>query len=260
MNPERPPILYRFRPWSVLQPDGTERKSIAEIEGQYAYFSSPQRFNDPQDNLLGPEFSGGPGDMDRLAGHAWADAVRLAGKNKCGITELDPNDPEVQAADYYYKRREIRKNSCVCCFSWDWSSPLLWTFYGQEHQGFCLGFSTEGELLRRARPVLYTHSPADVLHLEDQATGNDQLSFCKSTDWQFEKEWRVCLSELGPKRVDLANEKLISVHVGYRVKDPQLQELANALRKAGYRPEETKLFYVERIHMSFVLCQRPIKW
>ena len=136
----------------------------------------------------------------------------------------------------------------------------MWTFYAQEHQGFCLGFSSEGPLLRHARPVLYTHSPADVLHLDDAATSNDQLSFCKSTDWQFEKEWRVCLPEPGPKRVELRDEKLVSVHVGYRMKDPQLQELANALRKAGHRPEETKLFYVERIHMSFVLCQRPIRW
>jgi len=260
VNPELPPILYRFRPWSVLKSDGAERRSIPEIEGRFAYFSSPLRLNDPQDNSLGPEFTGGTGDADRLAFHGLADALRLARKNKCEFTELDPNDPEVQAAGQLHQRREGREKACVCCFSRDWSSPLLWTFYAQEHQGFCLGYSTEGELLRRARPVLYTHSPADVLHLEDPLTGNDQLSFCKSTAWQFEQEWRVCVPEPGPKRVDLTNEKLVSVHVGYRMKDPQLQELADALRKAGHRPQETELFCVERIHMSFVLCQRLVKW
>src|SRR6266487_2991561 len=255
-----PKVLYRFRSWSVVKPDGSVRKSVAEVEGRFAYFSSPLRFNDPQDSSLGPEFAGGKGDLDRLVFHALADALRLARKNKCAITKLDPKDPEVQEAERLNQRRKARKKSCVCCFSRDWTNPLMWTFYAQEQHGFCLGFSTDSALLLRARPVLYTHSPRDILHLEDPATGNDPLSFCKSTDWKFEKEWRVCLPEPGPKRVDFAKEKLVSVHLGYRMKDPQRQELVTALRKAEYRPEETKLFAVERLPMSFVLLQRPISW
>lgn len=244
----------------MLEPDGSERKSVSEIEGRFAYFSSPLRLNDAQDSLLGPKFAGGKGDLDRLVSHGLANPFRLARKNNCSVTKLDSTDPDVQAAQREYARREARKNTCVLCLSRDWSNPLMWTFYAQEQHGFCLGFSTEGDLLRRARPVVYTHSPTDVLHLEDPATGNDPLSFCKSTDWQFENEWRIYLPEPGPKRVDLSNEKLVSVHVGYRMSDPQLQELAVALRKAGCKPEETKLFVMERIHMSFFLCQRPVQW
>ena len=133
-------------------------------------------------------------------------------------------------------------------------------FYGHEHQGFCLGYSTDSKLLRRARPVLYTHSPEDVLHLKHTAARDDPLSFCKSTDWQFEREWRVGLPQPGPKRVSLAREKLVSVHTGYRMKDSQLQGLLAALRKGGYKPEETKLYVMERIPMSFVLCERAIRW
>jgi hypothetical protein len=260
INQKIPPILYRFRPWSVLKSDAPERKSIAEIEERFAFFSSPTRFNDAQDNLLGPEFTGGKGDWDRLFGHGFADAIKLTHKQKCGITELDSSDPEFQEAERQYKRREARKNTCVGCFSWDWSDPLMWTFYAQEQQGFCLGYSTESEMFSRARPVLYTHSPTDVLHLKDSTADNDPLSFCKSTDWQFEKEWRVCLPEPGPKRINFKNEKLVSVHIGYRMSDPHLQELANALKKGGYKPEDTKLFGIERINMSFILCQRPIRW
>ena len=237
-----------------------ERKSIAEVEERFAYFSSPTKFNDAQDNLLGPEFTGGTGDWDRLFGHGFGDAIELARNQKCQISELDSSKPEFQEAALQYKRREIRKRTCVCCFSWDWSEPLLWTFYAQEQRGFCLGYSTESKLFSQARPVLYTHSPTDVLHLEDTTTGNDPLSFCKSTDWQFEKEWRVCLPEPGPKRVDFSNEKLVSVHVGYRMPNGCLQELAGALRKGGYNLQETELFGIERLNMSFVLCQRPIRW
>ena len=136
----------------------------------------------------------------------------------------------------------------------------MWTFYAQEHQGFCLGYNTSSELFQRARPVVYTHSPNDVLHLQDPVMGNDPLSFCKSPDWQFEREWRVCLPEAEPKRVDLSKEKLVSIHVGYRMKDAQLQEIAVALGRAGYKPDETKLFAMERSPMSFLLSQRPIRW
>jgi hypothetical protein len=255
-----PAVLYRYRPWSVVKPDGSERKSITEIEGRFAYFSSPLRFNDPQDGLLGPEFAGGRGDIDRLLGHGFADVIRLARKNQCSVTQLDTSDPEVEAAQLGYKRLRARMKTCVLCLSWDWRSPLMWTFYAQEHQGLCLGYSTDGQLLAQARPVLYTHSPTDVLHLKDAKTRNDPLSFCKSADWQFEREWRICLREPGPKRVDLARERLVSVHTGYRMKDPQLQDLVAALRKAGYKPEETKLYAMERLPMSFVLCARPIRW
>jgi hypothetical protein len=260
VKPEITSILYRFRPWSVLKPEAPERKYITEIEERVAWFSTPTELNDVQDNLLGPEFTGGTSDTERLFFHALANPLRLARQNKCNVTALDSNNPEVQNLQREDKRREMRKQSRVRCFSWDWSSPLLWTFYAQEHQGFCLGYSTDGELLRRARPVLYTHFPTDVCHLEDPVTGNDQLSFCKSPDWQFEKEWRVCLPDPGLKRVELKNEKLVSVHIGYRMKHPQLQELIAMLQKGGYKPDETKLFRVERLHMSFVLCQRPIDW
>lgn len=260
MNIELPPVLYRFRPWSRHNPDGTESKSVEEIAGRHAWFSCPLRFNDPQDSMLGPEFTAGKGDLDRWLFHGIAPFGRLAGEHNCSITQLDSTKPGVEAAVGDMKRLEARKESCVCCFSRDWSSPLLWTFYAQEHRGFCLGYSTEGQLFQRARPVLYTHSPRDVCHLEDPATNNDPLSFCKSTDWQFEDEWRVCLQERGPKRVDLANEKLISIHVGYRMADNHLQELASTLRKAGHSPSETRLFQMERIPMSFTLACRPINW
>jgi hypothetical protein len=255
-----PPILYRYRPWSVVKADGSERKSIGEIEERFAYFSSPLRFNDPQDSLLGPEFVGGKGDIDRLLFHGLPDALHLAREKGCSVIELDRRDPDVRPKVNAYERREARSKTCVLCLSWDWRSPLMWTFYAQEHQGFCLGYSADSKLLRRARPVLYTHSPGDVLHLKHAAARDDPLSFCKATDWQFEREWRVCLPQPGPKRISLAREKLVSVHTGYRMKDSQLQGLVAALRKGGYKPEETKLYVMERIPMSFVLCERAIHW
>jgi hypothetical protein len=68
------------------------------------------------------------------------------------------------------------------------------------------------------------------------------------------------LQELGPKRVDMSKERLVSVHVGYRMQESQLQELIATLYDAGYKPDDTKLFRVERIHMSFLLFQKPINW
>lgn len=259
-HPALPAVLYRYRPWSVRQPDGSERKSICEIQERFAYFSSPLRFNDPQDGLLGPELAGGLGDIDRLLGHGFADAIRLARKNQCSITQLSTDDPEVKATASAYTRLKARRKTCVLCLSWDWRCALMWTFYAQEHQGLCLGYSTDGQVFGQARPVLYSHSPGDVLHLKDTRTRNDPLSFCKSTDWQFEREWRICLRQPAPKRVDLAKEKLVSVHTGYRMKDPQLQELAAGLKKAGYKPEETKIFGMERVPMSFVFATRQIRW
>jgi hypothetical protein len=71
-------VLYRFRPWFVLEADKTERKTIAELKERVAWFSCPLKFNDPQDSSLGPQFTGGKGDYDRLFSHAFADPISLA--------------------------------------------------------------------------------------------------------------------------------------------------------------------------------------
>ena len=140
-------MLYRYRPWSVFESEGKERKPVEEISSRYAFFSSPLRLNDPQDSLLGPEFTGGKEDRHRLLNHAFADTKRLMQKQRCQVSGLDENDPEYKDAVALYRRGEKRKKSCVCCFSRDWNNPLLWTFYAQEHHGFCLGYSTSGSLL-----------------------------------------------------------------------------------------------------------------
>jgi hypothetical protein len=67
-----------------------------------------------------------------------------------------------------------------------------------------------------------------------------------------------CSSEVGAKK--FPKESLVSIHVGYRMKEPQLNKLKAALRKGKFKPDKIELFRIERVHMSFLLYQRRISW
>jgi Protein of unknown function (DUF2971) len=80
----------------------------------------------------------------------------------------------------------------LLCFSRNWSSPVLWSHYGNRHRGICLGFDMEEHLLER---VQYENQRI-LRHLGDddagQLTPEDQalLRCTKYEHWRYEEEFR----------------------------------------------------------------------
>lgn len=89
----------------------------------------------------------------------------------------------------------------VCCFSTSYASPLLWSHYGDQHQGLCIGYS----LNRRPKPnpqrVIYggkrsirtTSLIKALVHGEPQAVRelDRDVLLRKARGWAYEKEWRL---------------------------------------------------------------------
>ncbi len=94
----------------------------------------------------------------------------------------------------------------VCCFSSVDDCLLLWSHYGDEHRGICIGYESDNEIDKNLMKVEYgakhevlTSYILDVLlsNDKDKQLKLDRAVLCyKAPSWKYEKEWRM-IDKLG---------------------------------------------------------------
>lgn len=89
----------------------------------------------------------------------------------------------------------------VCCFSTVYNNPLLWSHYGDQHKGICIGYDLE----RNPRPtpckVVYGGNRNVLTSTITRALINNELVALQDLDrdvllrkasrWKYEGEWRL---------------------------------------------------------------------
>ncbi|WP_223910479.1 DUF2971 domain-containing protein [Rhodoferax lithotrophicus] len=89
----------------------------------------------------------------------------------------------------------------VCCFSTTYASPLLWSHYGDQHRGLCIGYG----LIRQPKPemhaVVYGGSRSVRTSVLIRALVHDDQNAKKELDrdvllrkasgWKYEREYRL---------------------------------------------------------------------
>ena len=110
----------------------------------------------------------------------------------------------------------------ITCLSEAPDSILMWSHYANNHRGFCVAYNLldlNQKLHFSAVPVFYTQ---DRVCLQSLSLDRDKLDketmrlfiksiTSKSTDWSYEKEWRIIRDEAacGPKWNDKNKEALL---------------------------------------------------
>lgn len=89
----------------------------------------------------------------------------------------------------------------VICFSKVNDSLLMWAHYSDSHRGLVAGFNTDHEFfksLKTFKSVHYSiHRPRLDVNVDDADKVRDQTIqalFTKSSEWQYEHEWRTIYS------------------------------------------------------------------
>lgn len=89
----------------------------------------------------------------------------------------------------------------VCCFSTTYASPLLWSHYGEQHRGLCIGYGLD----RRPKPEMHgvvygggrsvrTSLLTRALVHEDPTARREldrDVLLRKARGWSYEKEYRL---------------------------------------------------------------------
>lgn len=145
------------------------------------------------------------------------------------------------------------KTSGVFCSTVNYNNLLMWAHYADQHRGAVVEFSPSLEkdspflaskeiLYSTVRPLLYRDPSALVMHAltvseQDAVTRMfDELLYTKSTDWAYEREYRLCIMNCIPDDVEYKTltfypEELTAMYLGCRMDHDHKRFAASLARK-----------------------------
>ena len=150
----------------------------------------------------------------------------------------------------------------VCCFSTVVDNPILWSHYGDQHRGICIGYGLD----RVPKPILHkvvyggsrtvkTSLVARALLENDpdarNLLGRDVL-LRKVPSWRYEREWRL----LGNKGAQDSCLQLVDVTFGLRCPEALKHVLISALKP---RAATVKFFKMDELPGSFKLKRKSVE-
>lgn len=149
----------------------------------------------------------------------------------------------------------------VCCFSTTYASPLLWSHYGDQHRGLCIGYGLD----RRPKPEMHgvvygggRSIPTSLLiralvHEDPNARRklDRDVLLRKARGWNYEKEYRL----LGLQGDQDSPLRLKEITFGLRCPMSVVHAVVNAL--AG-RAGEMRYFQMFEVRGRFVLRRSEV--
>lgn len=117
------------------------------------------------------------------------------------------------------------RNSCL----------LMWSHYGDQHRGICVGYSVSDDKQANIYRVRYggrrtiaASVIARAIKGEEEASRemDEAVLLRKAREWQYEHEWRL----FGPRGVADAPVELSDIYFGYRCEEAVKHAVVSALR------------------------------
>ena len=221
-----PRRLYKYR-------DLTAR-TLDMVVGDKLHFADPSMFNDPLDTRPSVEDDVDEGELGRILGilierstaaemRAGAKAMKLSeprtkdwiekhsrhrADERIAEIEYGASDPDYDSVSALRSQlrycielellRGYRKG--IVSFAEREDCPLMWSHYGDQHRGICLGYSVPERSTQDVRKVAYGGGrlvkASDVGAMLD---GNDEarakvdaaVMLRKAESWSYEREWRL---------------------------------------------------------------------
>ena len=185
-----PPILHRYR-----KPNA---HALEEISKQQIFASSPDRLNDPFEYAAPVFWSRDTLRQYFIEKHA--PEIGLSAAEAAKQFDTYPLDRVFQALRARFL--ETRQNSGIICLTAVPNSIRMWSYYGQAHEGICVGFDTKTRPFMAAMKVVYQNpdAPVDVtsfLLLDDPSELAADISLRKAAEWEFEQEYRIPIDFTG---------------------------------------------------------------
>lgn len=138
------------------------------------------------------------------------------------------------------KELNIASHSGIFCLSEHNDSTLMWSHYGEQHKGICIGYSINEDAKDALFKVEYEgpreFKASDLLgSLEGDKTSRLRLHtdtlLRKAKQWEYEQEWRY----IDNVRLYDSPFKLESITFGWKCPQPIIAAVATVVRRKGRR-------------------------
>lgn len=244
-----PKHLYKYRSFSA--------RTVACLLSDEVFYALPESFNDPLDTKpslradssieelkevllylvqqrLQAEMHAaartikyrGPKTIEHIKSHSLAQAQKKLDQAEYYATDPDyglPPDEAHREILTRHIRTELmaQHGNGVFSLAKRFSCPLMWSHYGDEHRGLCIGYSIPDRAKGALHQVSYggtrliaTSRIAAMLRGDEQAKEevNAAVFLKKARDWKYEKEWR----HLGPRGATASPFELTDITFGIR--------------------------------------------
>ncbi len=255
-----PKRLYKYRDFSD--------RTLAMVISDNVYYADPSTFNDPLDTRpslktdldvaklekvlrsfverrTSAEMSAaaktmesrGPKTMDHIKRHSRRQADQLIGEieYRAMDTDYDSEDRQRLLLGHYIEEELLRQyDKGIVTLAERATCPLMWSHYGDQHRGVCIGYSVPVNAAGDLHKVEYGGSRlvaaskvAAMLGGNDAARGqvDEAVLLRKASSWRYEREWRL----IGPRGLQNSPLELEEIIFGMRCKAPVKYAVVKAL-------------------------------
>lgn len=281
-----PRRLYKYRSFSNL--------TLGMLVEDTVYFADPSTFNDPLDtkpaldtNMSADELEAilsqmieartqaemsaaaktvryrGPKTLDHIARQSRRAAERLLADIRYNATNPDyeMDDPERFLLGQYVQEELLRRyEKGVFSLAQRANCPLMWSHYGDQHRGLCLGYSVPqaatgdvqkiryggGRLVQASDVAAMMTGDSDARRRVDQA-----VLLKKAKPWAYEREWRL----IGPRGEQDSPLELEEVVFGMRCPSAVIYAVIQALAN---RDRPVRFFEIREQWGRFLLVKRSV--
>ncbi|HEX6706060.1 MAG TPA: DUF2971 domain-containing protein [Albitalea sp.] len=289
--PPAPKILYKYRAFTT--------RTIEQLCGDRLYFADPSTFNDPLDckprvqadcdlptlerimfelvrRRKAAEMTSaasraklrGPKTQQHIDKVSRAEAQRLIGELAYLATDPEysatPPSPHVSLLVAEIELELLRRyDKGVFSLARRYDCPLMWSHYGEQHHGMCLGYAVPADGFAGLHEVSYGGGrlvsakkvAAMVVHDDGDDAAQREVDAAvllrKAGEWRYEREWRL----LGPRGLSDAPLELCEVIFGLRCAEAVKHTVARALHG---RERPVRLYEIVEVTDSFRLKRRPV--
>lgn len=283
---KQPSRLYKYRSFS--------HRTLTMLVEDVVHFADPTTFNDPLDtkptlhtdldaNALElilaqlieqrttAEMSAaattikyrGPKTIDHIARHSRKRAEQLLADIRYNATnpEYEVDDPAQFLLGQYVQDELLRRyDKGVFSLAERANCPLMWSHYGDQHRGVCLGYSVPEAAAGDVRKISYGGSrlveASDVSAMLKGDVGarrkvDDAVLLKKAKPWAYEREWRL----IGPRGEQDSPLELEEVVFGTRCATSVKYAVVKALEG---RERDVRFFEIREQSGSFLLTKRSL--
>jgi hypothetical protein len=194
---KHPRVVYKYRDW-----DNEHHKKI--LTQNQLYFSSPKDFNDPFDCRIAPDLTllESEEEIDICVRRMASDILDRLESDGVSADDFINSLKETLTRDIGKSQRDFEHlhfNSQdflygVLSFGGRWDSILMWSHYGNHHQGFCIGLDITKLIdfghLGNAGPVIYQEDFPVIHPNNTSAKSMFDETHTKSKEWEYEDEYR----------------------------------------------------------------------
>ncbi len=276
--PER---LYKYRPFNNLTLDA--------LIADQLFFADPSTFNDPLDckpslttdidedalaeilaqlveQRVSAEMSAaaktikyrGPKALHHIAAHSRRRAEQIIAEIRYNATNpnYEFNDPALWLFGQHIEDELMRRYSRgIVSLAERSDCPLMWSHYGDQHKGVCIGYSVPRSAAADLHKVTYGGSRLiEASVVAAMLNGNDDARLKvdkavltrKAIDWRYEREWRL----VGPRGCQNSTLELEEVVFGMRCSHMVKFAVVRALER---RSRTVKFYEIRERRGRFLL-------